>query len=80
MELIDGLKLKFKRNFDFSFMVIIFCYNNVLLLLMCFGIDVVVLWVDERNKDYLVVWVFDCIFVYYKKGDDSWRVFWLLMN
>ncbi|CAF2155636.1 F-box protein KIB4-like [Brassica napus] len=75
MESTDGSKLKFKRNFDSSFTVTTFRYNNVPLLSTCFGIDAAVLWVDERNKDYLVVWAFDRTLAYHKKGDDSWRVF-----
>ncbi|KAH0905187.1 hypothetical protein HID58_044690 [Brassica napus] len=40
-----------------------------------FDSNAAVLWVDERNKDYLVVWAFDRTLAYHKKGDDSWRVF-----
>ncbi|CAL9224954.1 unnamed protein product [Arabidopsis halleri] len=40
-------------------------------------IDKAVLWVDEKSRDYLVVWNFGSIFGYRKKGDDNnnWKVF-----
>ncbi|KAJ0244543.1 F-box protein KIB4 [Hirschfeldia incana] len=76
MESTDGLLLKFKRNFDSSFTVTTLHYkDNVTLLSTCFRIDAAVLWVDERNRDYLVVWAFDRSLAYHKKGDDGWRVF-----
>ncbi|KAJ4886239.1 putative F-box protein [Raphanus sativus] len=76
MESTDGSKLKFKRNFDSSFTVTTFHYkDNLTLLTTCYGISAAVLWVDERNKDYLVVWAFDRSLAYHKKGHDSWRVF-----
>ncbi|CAH8285376.1 unnamed protein product [Eruca vesicaria subsp. sativa] len=72
----DGTKLKFKRNFDSSFTVTTFHYkDNVTSSKTCYGIRTAVLWVDERNKDYLVVWAFHHTLVYHKKGQDSWRVF-----
>ncbi|KAF3604086.1 hypothetical protein F2Q69_00039255 [Brassica cretica] len=49
--------------------------DNVTLLSTCYGIGAAVLWVDERNKDYFVVWAFDRSLAYHKKGDDGWRVF-----
>ncbi|KAF8074299.1 hypothetical protein N665_1115s0015 [Sinapis alba] len=72
-----GSKLKFKRNFDSSFTVTTFHYkDNVTTLLSTTStIDAAVLWVDERNKDYLVVWAFDSSLAYHKKGDVGWRVF-----
>ncbi|CAH2055186.1 unnamed protein product [Thlaspi arvense] len=40
-------------------------------------VDIAVLWVDERSRDYLVVWSFSRLFAYHRKGDDnkSWKVF-----
>ncbi|KAF3529839.1 hypothetical protein DY000_02043962 [Brassica cretica] len=76
MESTEGTKFKFKRNFDSSFTVTTFHYkDNVTLLSTCYGIGAAVLWVDERNKDYFVVWAFDRSLAYHKKGDDGWRVF-----
>ncbi|CAH8261417.1 unnamed protein product [Arabidopsis lyrata] len=45
-------------------------------------IENAVLWVDERSRDYLVVWSLECFFAYHKKGDNnkSWKVFQLKKN
>ncbi|VVA96348.1 unnamed protein product [Arabis nemorensis] len=41
-----------------------------------------VLWVDEKSRDYFVVWNFDCLVAYHKKGDanNSWKVLKPLKN
>ncbi|CAA0394993.1 unnamed protein product [Arabidopsis thaliana] len=41
-----------------------------------------VLWVDEKKKDYLVVWNISSLFGYHKKGNEnnSWKVFKPLEN
>ncbi|KAL9286590.1 F-box protein KIB2 [Arabidopsis thaliana] len=43
----------------------------------CIKIDNAVLWVDEKRRDYLVVWNISRLFGYHKKGDEnySWKVF-----
>ncbi|EFH59615.1 hypothetical protein ARALYDRAFT_479747 [Arabidopsis lyrata subsp. lyrata] len=86
LEAMDGRQMKFERVGESDFLKT-FTYQGG------YGsyssgestkviIENAVLWVDERSRDYLVVWSLECFFAYHKKGDNnnSWKVFQLKKN
>ncbi|KFK37800.1 hypothetical protein AALP_AA3G031000 [Arabis alpina] len=81
---IDGWKMSFERTGDSDFLVTFYYESGNFQTGKCQDINIgsAVLWVDERSKDYFVVWNIDCFFAYYKKGDTNraWKVFEPLKN
>lgn len=82
LEDIDESQMRFERTSDSDFLV---TFGNRSYVSYSsgksskVGIKNAVLWVDEKSRDYIVVWYFDCFFAYHKKSycSNSWKVFQL---
>ncbi|CAH8259209.1 unnamed protein product [Arabidopsis lyrata] len=80
LESIDGWQMKFVRTGDSDFEMSMYYKAHGL---VSYGknsdlrIRGAVLWVDEKTRDYFVVWFHHSTFAYHKKGGDnnSWKVF-----
>ncbi|AEE76623.1 unnamed protein product [Arabidopsis thaliana] len=86
LEAIDGWQMKFERVGESDFLKT-FTYREGYRsyssgLSTKVVIENAVLWVDERSRDYLVVWSIECFFAYHKKGDNNktWKVIQLKKN
>ncbi|CAE5966012.1 unnamed protein product [Arabidopsis arenosa] len=91
LESIDGCPMEFVRTCDSKVWVTLNNENKAndsgrkrtSYTVSHLRIDKGVLWVDEESRDYLVVWNYDGLLAYHKKGDDdnnSWKVLEPLKN
>lgn len=73
LETIQGPHIRFERTSSGKLVFTKEPYINI---------KIAILWVDERSRDYFVVWNMGRIFEYHKKGDSSksWKVFQPLKN
>ncbi|XP_010468374.1 PREDICTED: putative F-box protein At3g03730 [Camelina sativa] len=80
LEAMDGSLMRFERSGEYDFMVTLdyktkyghFSSSKIRKV----RIKNAVLWVDERTRDYLVVWNLECFIAYHKKSycNNSWKV------
>ncbi|ESQ49725.1 hypothetical protein EUTSA_v10022303mg [Eutrema salsugineum] len=85
LESIDGCQMRLERVSETDFLVNLYYESSGNFScgqIRKIRIGNAVLWVDERSRDYFVVWNLDCFFAYHKKGDHnkSWKVFQPLKN
>ncbi|EOA32017.1 hypothetical protein CARUB_v10015260mg, partial [Capsella rubella] len=81
LEAMDGSQMRFERTGEYDFEVTLDyktkCGHFTSGKIRKVRIKNAVLWVDEKSRDYLVVWNLECFIAYHKKSysNNSWKVF-----